>query len=182
MSIASSERSKEIQGLSLYLRLLITAVLTAVLSLGCSDASLHEPEASELPDYPVAYRIDLLTSEGSALASPLTAILVLRPRDERDRLGVGGLIICHGLPGEVTEESYYAFDARCPLCYPTPGLVIPDESSRSDESLLSATCKRCGAVYDLTMGVGQLISDLSRKARLKRYHIGLSGRVLTIYN
>lgn len=149
---------------------------------GCSNANTYDLEASELPDYPVAYRIDLLSSEGSAIASPLSAILVTRPRDERDRLGVGGLIICQGLPGELTEESFMAFDARCPLCYPTPGLVVPDETPRHKESLLSATCKRCGAVYDLTMGVGQLISDPGRKARLKRYHTGLSGPVLTIYN
>lgn len=147
----------------------------------CSDSGRYDPEVSELPDYPVAYRIDLLSSEGSAIASPLSAILVTRPRDERDRLGVGGLIICHGLPGEVTEESYYAFDARCPLCYPSPGRVVPDKTPRDKESLLSATCERCRAVYDLTMGVGQLISDPGRKARLKRYHTTLSGRVLTIY-
>lgn len=148
----------------------------------CSDSGRYDPEVSELPDYPVAYRIDLLSSEGSTLASPLTAVLVLRPRDERDRLGVGGLIICHRLPGEVTEESYYAFDARCPLCYPSPGLVVPDKTPRDSKSLLSATCEKCKAVYDLTLGVGQLISDDSRRAVLKRYRTSVSGRQLIIYN
>ena len=48
------------------------------------------------------------------------------------------------------------------------------------ETLMSATCDKCGAVYDLSLGVGQQIRKDLPPAVLKHYHTAVRGRDLII--
>lgn len=153
----------------------VTALVIAVTFSSCSHPSIQDT----LPDLPVSYTIDLMSSEGRSIASPQTAILIITPRHQSDLLGVGGLLVCHGLPGEVEGGGYAAYDAQCPLCYPTAGVVRPDYVPAM-ETLMSATCDKCGAVYDLSLGVGQQIRKDLPAAVLKRYPAMVRGRDLII--
>ena len=172
-------KSKSVVPYSLFS--IATALILAVTLLSCGHLSSDTPIPDTLPDLPVAYTIDLMSAEGRSIASPQTAILILTPRQQSDLLGVGGLIVCHGLPGEVEGGGYAAYDAQCPLCYPTEGIVMPDQTS-AEETLMSATCDHCLAVYDLSLGVGQQIRRELPPAVLKRYPTLLRGRNLLIGN
>lgn len=157
----------------------VTAVVLAVTVLSCRHLGTEKPIQDTLPDFPVSYTIDLMSSEGRSIASPQTAILILTPRHQSDLLGVGGLLVCHGLPGKVEGGEYAAYDAQCPLCYPTSGVVKPDHIPAM-ETLMSATCDKCGAVYDLSLGVGQQIRKDLPPAVLKHYHTAVRRRDLVI--
>lgn len=158
-----------------------TALTLAVTMLSCGHISLDTSIPDTLPNLPVAYTIDLMSAEGRSIASPQTAILILTPRQQSDLLGVGGLIVCYGLPGEVEGGGYAAYDAQCPLCYPTRGIVMPDHTP-AEETLMSATCSHCLAVYDLSLGVGQQTRRDLPPAVLKHYPTILRGRDLVIGN
>ena len=153
----------------------VTALVIAVTFSSCSHPSIQD----RLPDLPVSYTIDLMSAEGRSIAPPQTAILIITPRHQSDLLGVGGLLVCHGLPGEVEGGGYAAYDAQCPLCYPTAGVVRPDHVPAM-ETLMSATCDKCGAVYDLSLGVGQQIRKDLPAAVLKLYPAMVRGRDLII--
>lgn len=159
---------------------LLLPLIVLLTAEGCSD---HVPVASELPQMTVVYRIDLASSEGAAIASPLTALAVTTPRTSADRLGIAGLIIVHALDAEISTQGYAAMDAQCPLCYPSTAAVSPDERPH-EGTLLSASCPRCGAVYDLTFGLGNRVAGGrgERPAVLKRYRISLSDHFLLVSN
>ena len=166
-------RSKSVVPYSLFT--IATTLILSVSVLSCGHLSSDSQIPDTLPDLPVAYTIDLMSAEGRSIASPQTAILIRTPRQQSDLLGVGGLIVCHGLPGEVEGGGYAAYDAQCPLCYPTVGIVIPDQTP-AEETLMSATCDHCLAVYDLSLGVGQQICRELPPAVLKHYPTLLRGR------
>lgn len=58
---------------------------------------------------------------------------------------------------------------------------MPDQTP-AEETLMSATCDHCLAVYDLSLGVGQQIRRELPPAVLKRYPTLLTGRNLLIGN
>jgi nitrite reductase/ring-hydroxylating ferredoxin subunit len=126
---------------------------------------------SSIPNYPVYLELDLDFEDRDLLPIPSFKIYTsLNINQASEKTGFGGVLVYHG------ADTYYAFDAAC-----------PHEASRSitvdvtDESLLYATCPKCGTQYDLMSGAGNPVSGPG-KERLKPYNVRLNRNILYVGN
>jgi len=102
-------------------------------------------------------------------------------RFETDRLGVGGILVINGM-GE-NQINLFAFDLSCPVEIDRNIRVIPDNLSSSTAAVktaITATCPKCGAVFNIVGGTGSPKSGT--KYYLRSYRVSGSGMQFVVTN
>lgn len=131
-----------------------------------------------LPYRAVYYQLDLHGEKGQQLQAPYTMVIIRTPNLKEERLGHGGLILVNTL-GVSTDRSYYAFDGACPNDFPEKNLLLP-LSTPPKGVLLAVRCPSCRTTYDLTLGLGNPLSE--KRKPLQQYRLFLSSEQLLIKN
>jgi hypothetical protein len=131
--------------------------------LACLCFSCDKEEYSNIPYASV--HLVLYPEDMMQLASPLSCLSFTQPKYAGDQLGYGGILIVHGLDYDATP-SYYAYDLSCPV-----------EAQRTtriqrDDSEVTATCSRCGSVFNIAGGGHP---ESGTKLKLTRYQIAPIG-------
>jgi len=98
-----------------------------------------------------------------------------QPRLAKDLLGFGGILVVNGFSMNGNPVNLYAYDLACPVEMQRTVRVVPDKSGGT------ATCPKCGAVYEIATGTGAPRSGT--KYYLKSYFVRDSGNgVYTVVN
>ena len=124
------------------------------LSVSCSDGI-----TSTIPNAPVSLTLDLIGRDNS-LNGTLSYKEFTTPRDATDRLGYGGLLVVNGLGENLVN--LFVYDLACPNEAQSNIRVKPDETG------LTATCPKCGAVYRIAEGGAP---QSGSKYWLRRYNV-----------
>ena len=138
--------------------------LFSVLFMSCKNE-----DQKRIPDVPVYFEVNFLTSYPTFRNSQNDTIVITKPVRTVDRIGYGGLLIYSDFFG-----NYCAFDLCCPNEVNPTVRIFPDETGH-------ASCKVCGSVYDISSGFGNRISGPSAWS-LKRYKAQVYGDILYISN
>lgn len=136
------------------------------------------PEPHPLPEAPARLTLDL-SGEAYVLRAPLGTLEVRSPRTMDERVGVGGIVIVHGIP-QGGSSGYYAYDMACPIEAPGLSVIVPYKDNEH-EGLILYRCPSCGEVYELGLGIGNPVRGLGRHP-LRQYTAILSGELLHISN
>ncbi|HOL00166.1 MAG TPA: hypothetical protein P5071_04405 [Paludibacteraceae bacterium] len=86
-----------------------------------------------------------------------------------DAIGFSGILVYTDFDGK-----YRAFDLCCPYEAQRDIKIMPNEKGE-------AVCEKCGSVFFIGYGIGNLISGPAKQP-LKRYKAIVQGDVLYIYN
>ena len=124
-----------------------------------------------IPDFSVNLELRL-ESLDYELNANLAYKTFTQPRFAADRLGFGGILVINGM-GENTIN-LYAYDLSCPVEAQRDVRVVPDKSG------VTATCPKCGTVFDIATGTGRPHSGT--KYSLKSYRVVGSGMQYTVIN
>ena len=106
---------------------------------------------------------------------------ITEPRSALDRLGYGGILAINGM-GEALVN-IYAYDLACPVEAQRDVRVVPNNlgtSSSSVNTAITATCPKCGAVFNIATGNGAPQSGT--KYYLRSYKVTWNGLNYTVYN
>lgn len=142
--------------------------------VSCGSSSEPHP----LPEVPVSLTLDL-SSDAYVLREPLATLEVRTPRTIDEHVGIGGIVVVHGIQQGPTPR-YYAYDMACPV--EVPGIsVIEPYSGDEHEGLTLYRCPSCGSVYELALGIGNPISGTARHP-LRQYATILSTDILRVLN
>ena len=142
-----------------------------LLSFICIAFSCEEEYYTTIPYAPVHLELNLATLDYE-LNTNLAYKIITQPRIALDRLGFGGILIINGV-GDYSVN-LYAFDLACPVEAQRNTKVVPDNSG------ITATCPKCGAVYSIATGTGTPQSG--SKHYLRSYKVSGSGTQYTVYN
>jgi len=126
---------------------------------------------TSIPSFPVHLdlRLDGLDYD---LNANLAYKIFTQPRFASDQLGFGGILIVNGM-GE-NMVNLYAYDLSCPVEEKRDTRVVPDKSG------VTATCPKCGTVFDIATGTGRPHSGT--KYSLRSYRVVGSGMQYTVAN
>ena len=133
-----------------------------------SAFSCDDQYRSPIPYAPVNLSLDLRNRD-SKLNAKYAYEEIIEPRHANERVGFGGVLVINGF-GE-NSISLYAYDMACPVEVQQKIRIIPDE-----ETGMTATCPKCGAVFDIVNGNGTPRSGT--KLYLKSYKVIRSGKEL----
>ena len=136
------------------LRKILVISLLFCLSMSCDDNV-----TSTIPNAPVSLTLDLVSTDNS-LNGSLSYKEYTTPRLATDRLGYGGLLIVNGLGENLVN--LYAYDLTCPNEAQSNIKIKPDDTG------LTATCSKCGAVYRIATGGAP---ESGSKFWLRRYNV-----------
>ncbi|MDD2436195.1 MAG: (2Fe-2S)-binding protein [Massilibacteroides sp.] len=124
--------------------------------------SCGELEDSDIPSTYVNLTLDL-TYEDKEL-NTVTAHKIYTTKDintsQQEAVGFGGIIVYHS-----TLNGYVAYDIACPYELNANTVVTAEEFS------LTATCPKCGSVYDLENGGRPLSGPSAENPGRKRLRI-----------
>lgn len=143
-------------------------------SFSCSSP----PEPHPIPEALVRLSLDL-SGEAYRLREPLGSFEVSTPRTMDEHVGVGGIVVVHGIQHGPTP-GYYAYDMACPVEAPAISSIIP-YTGGAGEGLVLYQCPSCLSVYELALGLGNPISGVARHP-LRQYVTVLSGDILYVQN
>lgn len=132
-------------------------------------------EESDIPSTMVNLTLDLTYADKELLT--ITAHKVYTTKDintsASEAVGFGGVMVYHSTTG------YVAFDIACP--YELKSSIVV----KAEDLSLTATCPKCGSVYDLenygTPVSGPSADNPARK-RLRLYNTGISGNKIYVRN
>ena len=127
--------------------------------LFCLCVSCDESITSTIPNAPVSLNLDLAGRDNS-LNGSLSYKEYTTPRDATDRLGYGGLLVINGFGENLVN--LFAYDLACPNEAQANIRVKPDATG------LTATCPKCGAVYQIANGGAP---ESGSKYWLRRYSV-----------
>ena len=133
-----------------------------------------------IPYAPVNIELRLETLDYE-LKTSLSYKIITQPRTALDRLGFGGILIINGM-GEA-PVNLYAYDLACPVESQRDIRVVPDNLSSSSSAVptaITATCPKCGAVFNIATGTGAPQSGT--KYYLRSYKVNGSGTQYTVIN
>jgi len=129
---------------------------------------------TSIPDCQVNLELSLNGLDYSLNAN-LAYKVFTQPRLEKDRLGYGGILVINGFSMNGNPVNLYAYDLACPVEMQRTVRVVPDKSGGT------ATCPKCGAVYEIATGTGAPQSG--SKYYLKSYTVVNNGNgVYTVVN
>ncbi|MDR1369850.1 MAG: hypothetical protein LBJ72_06960 [Dysgonamonadaceae bacterium] len=144
------------------MRKLLLIGIFACLAFSCED-ELY----STIPWAPVNFQLNL-NGEDSSLNGSLSYKIFTRARLAADKTGYGGLLVINAVGGNILNLK--AFDLSCPVEVAVGTKIKPDAEG------LTATCPKCGAVYNISSS-GAPVSG--SKYPLKQYNVskasGISG-------
>jgi hypothetical protein len=135
---------------------------------------------TSIPNYPVNLELNLSTLD-LPLNTNLGYKLFTQPRFASDRLGFGGILVINGFGENIVN--IYAYDLACPVEAQSNIRVVPDNMSSSVSAVptaITATCPKCGAVFNISNGTGAPQSGT--KYYLKSYRVAGSGTQYTVFN
>ena len=127
---------------------------------------------SSIPDFPVHLELNLLVSPNTKLKNSVNQFLIIDEKSNlkaTDRIGFSGILVYTDFDGK-----YRAFDLCCPYEAQRDIKIMPNEKGE-------AVCEKCGSVFFIGYGIGNLISGPAKQP-LKRYKAIVQGDVLYIYN
>jgi len=135
---------------------------------------------TSIPTYPVNIELRLENMDYELNAS-LAYKTFTQPRLAVDKLGFGGILVVNGM-GE-NPVNLFAYDLACPVEAQRDIRVVPDNLSSSKTNIataITATCPKCGAVFNIATGTGAPQSGT--KLLLKSYRVIGNGTQYTITN
>ena len=147
-------------------------MLRNILTIGlllCLSMSCDENITSTIPNAPVSLILDLAGADNS-LNSSLSFKEYTTPRLGTDRLGYGGLLVINGFGEDIVN--LYAYDLACPNEAQSNVKIKPENTG------LTATCQKCGAVYKIASGGAP---ESGSKYWLKRYNVTVERGSATRY-
>jgi len=109
---------------------------------------------------------------------------ITKPRTALDKLGFGGILVINGM-GEALVN-LYAYDLACPVEAELDVRVVrvvPNNlsSSTAVPTAITATCPKCGAVFNIATGTG--VPQSGTKYRLRSYKVRDNRNgTYTVYN
>jgi hypothetical protein len=114
-----------------------------IILLICLATSCKREEYSNIPYSPV--NLTLYPEDMMQLAGSPSHLSFIRPKNAGDQLGYGGLLVVHGLD-YTPSATYYVYDLACPVESQKNIRIQPDDTG------LTATCNRCGSVFNIADG------------------------------
>ena len=105
------------------------------------------------------------------LNSNLAYKTITKPRIGIEKTGFGGILVVNGM-GDA-PVNLYAYDLACPVEAQSNIRVVPDESG------ITATCPKCGAVFYIATGTGAPQSGT--RYRLRLYQVSGDGLPYSTY-
>ena len=130
----------------------------------CLAFSCEDEVYSPIPWAPVSFQLHL-NDEDSALNGSLSYKIFTQKRADTDRFGYGGLLVINAMG--INPLNLKAYDLACPV------EVDPHIKIKPDAEGITATCPKCGAVYNISSN-GMPISG--SKHSLKQYNVVVSGQ------
>lgn len=139
---------------------MLRRILTISL-LFCLCTSCDEDFTSTIPNVTFRFTLDLGNEDASLIGS-LSYKEFTAPRRGTDtnRIGYGGLLVINGLGDNLVN--LMAYDLACPN-EAQAGIIIKPEDTG-----LTATCPKCGAVYRIATGGAP---ESGSKFWLRRYNV-----------
>lgn len=151
-----------------YGKILFTSILP-LFALCCTPAV-----RSSIPSYPVYCEIDLNSSEAKDLRAEGGWMVVTHPSTAVTQLGFGGLLIIHSPITDGNGNTFYAYDAACPIERSAKvRLTVNDK--------LNAYCPKCHNEFSILYGGGNPLTE-GCKEPLLRYAVYSNGSMLIIRN
>ena len=147
--------------------------LSVFLLFVCIAFSCEKEYYTTIPNYEVRLELWLNTGD-SDLNTNLAYKIISQPRTALDKLGFGGLLIINGM-GE-SLVNLYVFDLACPEEVQRNVRVVPNNMSSSSSAVataVTATCPKCGAVFNIATGTG--VPKSGSKYYLRSYRVSGDG-------
>ncbi len=113
-----------------------------------------EEEKNVIPAYPVHFKVNI-SGFDAALKTPGNIKIFETPRLDNEYVGYSGLIIVCDPRSEMNNPNLFAYDLCCPYEAQKNVKVTPS----SDDG--TASCSKCGSVFDLYSGLGNVKSGPS---------------------
>jgi len=145
----------------------------------CFAFSCEKEYYTTIPNYDVRLELNLATLDFE-LKTHLAYKTITEQRAALDRLGFGGILIINS---NVSPFTLYAFDLACPVEAKRDILIIPDNMNSPTSAVktaITATCPKCGAVYNIISESGRPQSG--SKYFLRAYRVSGNGTNFTIHN
>ncbi len=120
----------------------------------CLTFSCDEEIYSTIPWAPVNLFLNLDFLDNKLIAN-LAYEEVTQARIASDKLGFGGILVINGLG--VNPVNLFAYDLACPVEAQRNIKIKPDNTSAPGAEIsiaTTATCPKCGAVYNIATGHG----------------------------
>jgi hypothetical protein len=150
-------------------------LLFTIIALSC-----EKQYYTSIPDFPVNIELRLENQDYN-LNTNLAYVVVTQQRFPRDRLGFGGILVINGMGENIIN--LYAYDLACPEEVQRNVRVVPNNLSSSNTATptaITATCPKCGAVFNIATGTGAPQSG--SKYFLKSYRVIGNGMQYTVTN
>ncbi|GHT11919.1 hypothetical protein FACS189415_0100 [Bacteroidia bacterium] len=135
----------------------------------CLAFSCDETIYSTIPYAPVNLLLNLDFADNKLNAN-LAYEEVTQARIASDRIGFGGILVINGMG--VEPLNLFAYDLACPVEAQRNIKIKPDNTSAPGAEIpmaMTATCPKCGAVYNIVNGYGTPQSGT--KLFLKTYKV-----------
>jgi nitrite reductase/ring-hydroxylating ferredoxin subunit len=139
----------------------------------CLAFSCDEEIYSTIPTSPVNLFLNLDFLDNKLNAN-LAYEEITQARIATDRVGYGGILVINGLG--VEPVNLFAYDLACPVEAQRNVRILPDNTSAPGAEIpiaTTATCPKCGAVYNIANGNGTPQSG--SKLFLKTYRVVSEG-------
>jgi hypothetical protein len=171
LCIREDENDKPIHSSSFIVHrfLRMKKIVLFLLLFACLSSSCDEEIQSTIPNAPVSLNVDLNLAD-YRLKSNTAYEMITQPRIVSDKLGYGGLLIINGMGIETVN--LFAYDLACPVEVQRNVRIVPNNMSSSGSDILmaiTATCPKCGAVFNIANGYGS--PESGTKLFLKSYKV-----------
>lgn len=141
--------------MKLLVRILFVGFLFTLAACG------EEEEKYIIPSSPVNFKVNVNVQD-KELATAMATKTFTSPRLAGEYTGYSGLlVVCSAVPITGSIYELYAYDLCCPHEKQVETKVQPQTDG-------TAKCPKCGSVYDIISGVGNVKSDPSEN-NLQRY-------------
>lgn len=133
----------------------MTKKMLYLLAILFISSSCGEEELKYIYHAPVHFTVDT-RNQDNTLNAPMQVKSFTSPRLSSDRIGYGGLlVVCSASHITGTVYNLFAYDLACPHEQDPLIKVITDNKGK-------AKCSKCGSIYDIFNGVGNVISGPSK--------------------
>ena len=146
----------------------------------CIAFSCEKEYHTTIPSYQVNVDLKLETLDFE-LKTNLAYKTITQPRTALEKLGFGGILVINGMGDDFIN--IYAYDLACPVEAQRDIRVVPDNMSSSSAAVstaVTATCPKCGAVFNIAGGTGAPQSGT--KYYLRSYKVAGNGSLYAVYN
>ncbi|MDR3219724.1 MAG: hypothetical protein LBU22_12255 [Dysgonamonadaceae bacterium] len=153
----------------------------------CAGFSCDDEIYSNIPNTEVNLLLDLDFKDRNLVANQAYEVIIgptpERPAHALDRFGYGGILVINGQGVEVIN--LFAYDLSCPVEAERNVRVAPNNTNTRDSDVpvaLTATCPKCGAVYNIYNGLGNPQSGTKFYLRSYRVMKESGGRQYRVIN